>query len=485
MRKIIYTILTCGLFGLVSCNSFLDVQPKGTVEQDKQFADLQGCMDAMYGVYASMASVSLYGQALSWGFVDWIAQLSYDKYGSYPEVWYANQYDYEHQNVRPMIDAIWSDAYKCISYVNNILENVKEQPGETNLDYSLIRGEAYAIRAFLHFDILRLFADNYLLSPEAGGIPYATTFDLNNKPVYSLKEVYDRIIADLDQAERLLEKDVEMDDVNASSEYREKRWMHCNKYAVWGIKARVYHYKGELDSAAVYARKVIESPVFSLIPKGSYISKKLYRFSLSSMNGETLWGLYTKNFYDNYRKLFLDGSVAMGNILCVREDVRSIYEAQSFDADSKDDRFEVFFSTDMYDSRLYNFKRLLTLNETANNINGVCLIRLPEMYYILAEALYQTNKEQAVRYFNDVRNSRGLRDIESTRVATWELFKNELLNERRKEFWGEGQCFFTYKRENMAIIDGTTQQNVFQPSPEIYILPWPEAEKEFGITSKN
>ncbi|MDQ9789562.1 hypothetical protein RFZ51_15805, partial [Acinetobacter baumannii] len=41
-------------------------------------------------------------------------------------------------------------------------------------------------------------------------------------------------------------------------------------------------------------------------------------------------------------------------------------------------------------------------------IPGINLIRLPEMYYIMAECLLSQDKEQAMKYFNDVLNSRGL-----------------------------------------------------------------------------
>lgn len=40
----------CLLVCLCGCNSFLNVQPKGTVEQGKQFKDVQGYRDAMYGI---------------------------------------------------------------------------------------------------------------------------------------------------------------------------------------------------------------------------------------------------------------------------------------------------------------------------------------------------------------------------------------------------------------------------------------------------
>ena len=68
----------CLLVCLCGCNSFLNVQPKGTVEQGKQFKDVQGYRDAMYGIYASMAQTSLYGKAMSYGFIDQVGQLFYD-----------------------------------------------------------------------------------------------------------------------------------------------------------------------------------------------------------------------------------------------------------------------------------------------------------------------------------------------------------------------------------------------------------------------
>ena len=105
---------------LAGCDSYLDVNPKGTLEQEKQFEDVQGYRDAMYGIYATMAKTSLYGEALSWGFVDWLAQLSYDKYMQSEKlvnVKAANQYKYDDPNLEGLIGSIWGEAYQCISYL--------------------------------------------------------------------------------------------------------------------------------------------------------------------------------------------------------------------------------------------------------------------------------------------------------------------------------------------------------------------------------
>ena len=61
--------------GATSCNDFLDVQPKGELPEDVQFKRSQGFYDAMYGVYGTMASSKLYGENLSYGFLDKLGQL--------------------------------------------------------------------------------------------------------------------------------------------------------------------------------------------------------------------------------------------------------------------------------------------------------------------------------------------------------------------------------------------------------------------------
>mgnify|MGYP001188829399 CR=1 FL=1 len=65
------------------------------------------------------------------------------------------------------------------------------------------------------------------------------------------------------------------------------------------------------------------------------------------------------------------------------------------------------------------------------------------MYYILAEATYDQDKEKAMRYFNDVRNSRGLNDYASAEVTSREEFMELVLAERYKEFWGGKLSFLT------------------------------------------
>lgn len=93
---------------LAACD-FLDIDTPGIVNRDKMFENEQGFIDAMNGVYASMADADLYGEQLSFGFVDEIAQLYYNDYEA-NETTLTKTFDlrYRDEDVRPQIDAIWS-----------------------------------------------------------------------------------------------------------------------------------------------------------------------------------------------------------------------------------------------------------------------------------------------------------------------------------------------------------------------------------------
>ena len=170
-----------------SCNNFLDVHPAGEVDESEQFGSIRGYRNAMYGVYGSMAATNLYGKNLSYGFVDQLGQqFGYDNTSE--TSYFVSQYNYLRSDVRAIVDGIWEGQYQTIAYANNVLRNA-ENPQFDHKELAFMRGECYGLRAFLHFDLVRLFAEDYTRSnASTRGIPYATTFDLNNKPLLTLHE---------------------------------------------------------------------------------------------------------------------------------------------------------------------------------------------------------------------------------------------------------------------------------------------------------
>ena len=63
-------ILLVLFVGGSSCDSFLDVQPKGEVLEGDLLKDAKGFENALYGVYAKMGTAGLYGQNLSYYALD-------------------------------------------------------------------------------------------------------------------------------------------------------------------------------------------------------------------------------------------------------------------------------------------------------------------------------------------------------------------------------------------------------------------------------
>ena len=113
---------------LVSCNKFLDVQPKGTLPEDVQFSDEQGFKDALYGVYALMGDQALYGENLSYGFVDKLGQMfKYINTANLDNE--ITKYEYTNLNVRPIIDNIWASQYSTIAAVNLIIKHTLRRIG--------------------------------------------------------------------------------------------------------------------------------------------------------------------------------------------------------------------------------------------------------------------------------------------------------------------------------------------------------------------
>ena len=292
MKRTTYWInLLAGLVAVVfatSCNDFLDVHPAGEVDESEQFGSIRGYRNAMYGVYGSMAATNLYGKNLGYGFVDQLGQqFGYDNTSE--TSYFVSQYNYLRSDVRAIVDGIWEGQYQTIAYANNVLRNA-ENPQFDHKELAFMRGECYGLRAFLHFDLVRLFAEDYKRSnASTRGIPYATTFDLNNKPLLTLHETFKAILKDLDMAESLLADDNEVSvEQTPTSDYLKGRAVFFNKYAVAATKARVYYAMGDTANAAKYARLVIAATNnFSLKKLTSMADVK--RFPAT---GELIFGLY-------------------------------------------------------------------------------------------------------------------------------------------------------------------------------------------------
>lgn len=458
---------------LTSSCSFLDIDTPGIVNNGKMFGNEQGFIDAMDGVYASMAADGLYGKELSFGFIDEIAQLYFNDYGE-GETTLTKSIDlkYRDEDVRERIDGIWGDAYNVISSANSIIDNVS---GHSYPGLPHIEGEARAVRAMVHFDILRLFAPG-MEKAESEAIPYVDHFSITPFKRLAVKDVYDRITDDLERSYKLLSESPEISGRTPSNVY-------MNKYAVAALLARVHNWAGNHGEAAKYAEAALEGDF--QFTRDEQV-KSLFKGYLA--NRECIFGLHAPNMYLDVRSNLYPTRLTE-SMLMVRDNYQTLFEVPTFTSTNNDYRYQACFAKRTWTKSVTLCVKLYDKNYDEDQIvptgriPGPNLIRIPEMYYILAESAYSSaDTGHALEYLNTVVTARGLRPLSLEDIDTEAKFRRKLVGEYIKEYWGEGQIFFTYKRFNMDM-DGVNSKH-FTASDEVYVLPLPESEYENGEARK-
>lgn len=467
---IIKTVMAVGIgIAATSCEGYLDITPDGQVKRDEMLATNEGVEDALYGVYAKLRNTTLYGQEMYFSSLEIMSQTLYC-YGN-TGVTALGQYDYNNTSVKNVFAMVWNDMYNNISNVNSVL-NAPLVDGANAYPANIYKGEALALRAMMHFDLMRLFAEQITVNPNAKGIPYATEFSLKTPDFETLAENYNHVLADLQEAERLLADEGEYENTTS---FMSDRMIHLNLHAVRALMARVYLTKGDKDKALEYAEKVIAQSGRQLKTKTEVINDVAGVLSKK----ECLFGVYFSGFYTQVSAK-LQQTVSYSS-LDLRGDFMEMYEKGVSGLDFRTTAY--FTSVDMGGTAKYRLSKFTDIYDLQNNasarpadlIQGINMIRLPEMYYIAAECLLDRDYPKALDYFNAVVTNRGLDALSG---AGEETLTQEVINtERYKEMIGEGQTFFNMKRQNLSI-PSYDNSVTYRPEDGIYVVPVPDSEYE-------
>lgn len=493
IQRIISSITVCVVLTVaVSCDKWLDVRPSNQFDEGEQFETEQGYIDVLIGTYQSMREESTYGAELSFRFVDVLAQLygnkstAIDYYGLSARYEYTQVDDNQH-SPKMIIENIWSKQYNSIAQLNYLLRRLDTRPPElTEASYKLIKGEALALRAFLHFDLLRLFAPAYSETNSGQkAIPYVTEFTVSPSNVLTFDEVVSHIEADMLEAIDLqadfqtIDQIVENQGTTSSDLFYMFRQNRMNYWAAKALLARMYLYIGDNVNAKRYADEVINSEQFRFMPTANRIFDERDSLANISFTQEHIFSLYhsgLRNVADNFFKttgINPEGS----DLFNTRGVLDAIYEAseEGLDTDirstvSSPSRWNEHSGSVVYTKRYYS--------DHMRNVNQrlIPLIRLPEMYYIAAEASADIN--QALEYLNAVRDARGISKILTPEnVPDEAAFQNELFKEYRKDYYAEGQLWYFYKRLAYTSLPNTVFYN---PMASVYTFPIPDGELEFN-----
>lgn len=508
MKYIRYILVMTTVLGLMACSDWLDVSPKTSIPAGKQFESESGFKDALTGIYLKLGTPELYAGDLTYGYLDELAGL-YSNYPVYNTQAVYNQsmvFDYENQFLSKK-NGIYSGMYNIIANINNFLNYVDENKEvlETERFYETMKGEALGLRAFLHFDLLRLFGPVYKKSPASKAIPYRTAFNKEATPVLSATEVVSAILKDLDEAEKLLADsdpcdfftDHESEGYEKKNHFLVNREFRMNLYAVKAMLARVYCYKGDAESrtlAVKYARQVMEATRYFTLYKSQTSSN--YN---SIRYAEQIFGITVNEFANllSANNMDMENTNTEQHFATGGENFKLFYETE--DAGTTDWRkdpamFEVVnlsSGSSIAFCRKYNQKPLNATYSYAG-ADAVPLIRLPEMYYIVAECA--DNPSESAEALNTVRFARGISysdeilttgydepDAASAENKEQTRRINEIMKEYRKEYFAEGQLFYFLKAHDYSTYYGC---GIEAMTDAHYQITLPDNEYIFGNNSK-
>ncbi|PKP05725.1 MAG: hypothetical protein CVU10_10270 [Bacteroidetes bacterium HGW-Bacteroidetes-5] len=484
--KRIYLIIFIAVLSLTSCNKWLDIQPELEIRKNAIFENEQGFKDVLIGSYIRMATPSLYGLNTTMVLPELISQHWTPVTGTISA--YLSSFDYTQTTSKNMFEAVWLQYYQTILNINSILEDIDSKKDMfANGNYEVIKGEALGLRAFLHLEVLRFWGSvpgSIVLTNKA--IPYVKTVtkDPNKLIANSYQEVLDNILADLNQAEELLSADPILTYSNAvlnspstlagidktkpypADEYHFFRQVRFNYYAVKATKARYYLWRGDNVQALENALAVINAKNSDGTAKFTLGSETAANNGQLTFPTEHIFAVSNTLSTQTLTSVFFNNNTAYTQTTTY---LNTAFESTLHTSDIR------YRSNRLWELRViplagnFNFFKKYNDTDSKTAVKDIPLIRLAEMYFIATECGSEL-------LFRDYRIARVLDPSIDGTLTSATAIKERLEKEYRKEFYGEGQMFFFYKRHNYNKFTWPVAKVVTESA---YKLPIPESQSMF------
>lgn len=434
MRKITTIIALAAIsFINIGCDRFLDIQPEGKIipVTTEDYRKVLTSAYSKYPVHKSLVALRTDETNLDDNGVDFI---------SYREIamWKDSNYD------ATSAELPWLSFYSVNFYLNQIInegsKTMKDSPEKNQ-----ILAEAYALRAYLYFDMVNLYGKPYNSATASTdrGVPINLEIDLEQvlKPS-SVLEVYNQVHTDLKKAEDLMVEQKQPLGVN----YR------FSKTALLAFEARTALYEGDWNKALDYADQVlaVKADLSNLntvnTPPNHYASPE----SIMALD----------NTWDNSIKVL---SFASPELI-------SSYNTAA------DKRFGMYFEKN---GSKYKVTK-------GGSLEFKVSFRTAEQYFIKSEALLKLNKlteakETLLKVLKNRYTPDGYASVQNA-VNSMDstAFMNFILDERFREFALEGQRWFDLRRANQKKITHTIsgKEYILQQNDPRYTIEYPMSAKK-------
>ena len=480
--KILYAYLASViLLSAVSCDRWLDVKPYDKISQDELLSSEAGYIKFLNGIYVEMNRDMLYGAALSVEMVEimggsYVIGTDNSVWGNYSDL---ASYKYDTEYWRARMNETWNKAYSLILNCNLLLENIEKTSVRfTGDNFKVIKGEALALRAMLHFDMLRLFGPVYSKYPDQLSIPYYKAYSVTPNSLLAASEVAAQVTADLQEARILLAGDPVRTEgtrmegaLDGTSNFMSYRSLRLNYYAVTALLARSALYFGDKEQAYRYSTEVIKAGDEGVFP---FVDKSLVTGSPDDpdriFSSEIIFAL-THSQRNTLFKSYFDPSRIPNYVFRMDNDLMSnvVFGGGASTGGNQDDyRYRVNWVATGANRYYYKYSDMVDSGNIRNTM--IPMLRLGEMYLIAAEACPE-GLSGGLEYVNTLRSNRGVGNVQ-------ELTAEMLRYEYMREVYGEGQLFFMYKRMFAPVMFTSKANKNPQPSDAIFTVPLPDSETE-------
>jgi hypothetical protein len=495
---------------LSSCTGWIEnADPRGLTAEADAFLSEKGYQDILIGAYGAMAKPALYGEQATMGIPEHLAGHWASTSNTSAEYGYQH-YDnasYRTQDVmKTSTNALWTNYYKVISQLNVLLEHLQTSDVAFSGNMrAIIEGEARGLRAFLHLDLLRFFGPapaQGTTNPTNLYLPYVT--EITYKAEDLAPDSWDSYVWNLRQdlgAAQLLLSDIDPIEIYALSgtenvpvdEFLLRRKSRFNYWAAVATEARLESWLGcgnpsspHTKRAAELARSVIEAKGFggvTLFPLANGTNMRIER----TLNQEFIFGIEYPKLYETIETRYLGAiTVSSGNVVNRLRPVYAIgvgavddlYTSTDWRGNKRNTDYWVVSS----DPSVYAYRKYV--NEIFEGgdkapLNRVACIRIAEMYMLVFEGESSTSAARNA-LLNEYITARDLGAEGSEAVIINAMDDQIKMNrggqiekEYHKEFYGEGQMFFFYKRNNYSRFVWPGNRTITNPE-QFYQLQIPE-----------
>lgn len=456
ISALIAFILSCS-----SCEDFLNQEPISNSSVTGFYKTQADIEQGIAGAYNSLQSYKQYGAHFIF-FMEVRSDNTYTESTTTSGGIYGDFDLFRTAPTNSILELTWAGCYEGIQRCNLILDNIDYVSMDEILKKQY-KGEMLFIRALTYFNLVRIWGDVPLVT-KAVEDPF-DAFEFTRTP---LSDVYQQIVADLNDASNMLSEKVDKNRIGA-----------ITVGAANTLLGKVYLTLKEYSKATVVLKKVIDSNVYKLLDNYADVFNVLNKNSAESI----LEIQYNKDVTDQgsrFANIFAPkGSTevtgGVGTSLGDNTPSKDLYKKY----EEGDLRKEVSIGQ-ILDGRLYCKKFVVAPVLPNQSDANFIVLRYADVLLMYAEALNEIAYEadgDALKYLNKIHERAGLKAYTFTELSNQELFREAVWKERRFELAFENHRWFDLLRTGKAVeIMNASAKGEFVVEPYQLVFPIPQSE---------